>query len=176
MTFDNLCATCATLFDENVTWETIEDRLGWYRSHHDIYSLCKSAESHCHLCNMILGLFSQKTVETLQSELDDSLVKSSEQIRVRIKWESRRRKKLVLLINALSDLAYRDEMVRKLEIQYVENDRSNGHRSLSFATCSDDTISQITSWLDSVYRRTRNASKFRQSLRRGTSCRSDCWI
>ena len=47
--FDQLCDLCATMFDEDVDWK--KDLYQVYHPHLDVYSLSRSAEANCHICN-----------------------------------------------------------------------------------------------------------------------------
>lgn len=144
--FDNLCDLCASMFDDNITWER-----DVYRPHHDIYSLSRSAEASCHLCSLMLGQILPDTVRHLQKDLDESTVAPSQQIGVNIRqWV------LTLEIVARSTSlpqkigqSRRDGWVKigELVIQYAEDDYTNEARSTAVSNCSNRTIAQITHWL-----------------------------
>ena len=89
--FDRLCHLCTKLFDSEAGWEkkylshsSIKDPR-YYRFHHDIRALEKSADAGCHLCNLVFGQIDSSDLGRMRKDLDEAFFPSYRQIGILIK-------------------------------------------------------------------------------------------
>ena len=152
--FDNLCAMCVPLFDGSINpgKEFIWDPENM-QPFHDISSLTKSADSCCHICNLLLSQIEPKDVAQLRRDLDASAVTSSQQLKVDVVGKS-----ILCLDLWAKSVSLQDSSkyylrrngyfeIGKLLIRSVEDDYTNAIRSTGHWNCSESTIAQISRWL-----------------------------
>lgn len=155
------------MLDSEAAWRTDlpfagSDDHDFYRSHHDIRALEKSANADCHLCNLIFGQIDLSDLETLRRDLDEAIVPSYCQIGILIK---KYRSHGVLQVNAWKrcissqsgDLGDPDQTsstdqqfwsrIAKLDLEPEEQDYTNEERSASYLNCSNATLMQIAQWM-----------------------------
>ena len=165
--FDRLCELCTKLFDSEAAWKTdlsyqLTEDHHFYRSHHDIRALEKSASAGCHLCNLILGQIDLLDLENLRKDLDEAFVPPYCQIGILIEYF---RSGGVLQVNAWKrcissqsgGLGDPDQAsstnkqswakLAELDIEPEEQDYTNEERSTSYLNCSDATLLQVAQWM-----------------------------
>ena len=165
--FDRLCELCTKLFDSEAAWKTdlsytrINDR-HYYRSHHDIRALKKSADAGCHLCNLIFGQIGSSDLARMRKDLDEAFVPSYRQIGILIESYG---DSYTLQVNAwkrcissesndlknLEQTSSTDQQswseIAKLDVNHEEQDYTKEERSTSYLNCSDATLLQIAEWM-----------------------------
>ena len=120
---------------------------------HDIYSLLRSADSSCHVCNLLLRQIEPKVMAQLQRDLDVSAVPSSQQLRVGVaggrKWILGLFAKTVPIQISGNPWPWSDDyfMIGHLMIRSAKEDFTNETRSTETWNCSSSTDVQITRWL-----------------------------
>ena len=148
--FDKLCAMCLRMFDGRLRWFP-----PWsLYSFHEIYSLSRSADASCHLCNLLLSQIRPKVMEQLQYDLDTSAVTSSQQLSIRLFVIGSRQWTLLLLARSVALRGYFNMKtyegyfeIGQLTIRPAKEDCTNESRSTDIWNYSDSTTAQITEWL-----------------------------
>ena len=145
---DSLCGSCAGFFDESSSWP--EDR---YEPHHDIQALADSAETGCHLCNLILSQISADDIVCLKQDLVNSRISPGDQIGINIRgWPT-----LTLWVSAFKSSVTRKgwdtckdgwTALAKLHIRLRQDDYTNEERSVSRQNFSSSSIDQVFSWIE----------------------------